>query len=154
MKKLITLLLICFISVSAFSQAQAPLLQTNPAKGYVQIWANNGPHKATPNQLLSGVTTITWNGTKDTVDFSINHFQTLTLAGNDTLYSANVAAGYEVYLRIKADGSTRTLGFPSGWTFAGSAVPTTIAANKTAILYLRSYGTTDADIVAVYSVQP
>ncbi len=153
MKKLITLLLICFISVSAFSQAQAPLLQTNPAKGYVQIWANNGPHKATPTQLISGVTTITYSGTRSTVDFSANRLQTLSLTGNDTLSTSNVAAGYEVFLRVKSDTATRTLGFPSTWTFMGS-VPSTLAANKTAILHLRSYGTTDANIVAVYSVQP
>jgi hypothetical protein len=38
--------------------------------------------------------------------------------------------------------------------FVGSAAPASIAANKTGLLELYSYGTTDANVVARWSVQP
>jgi hypothetical protein len=89
---------------------------------------------------------------------SIN-FQTfagkrLTLAGNVTFSGTGYLFGAYVIMRIICDGSTRTLAFPSGWKFVGAAAPASIAANKTALLQLWSFGTTEADVVAQYVVEP
>jgi hypothetical protein len=99
----------------------------------------------------AGIETLTYAASV-AVDFATAEDKTITLSGNMTLTSAGLAAGREVSLRIIADGSTRSLSFPSGWTFIGSE-PTDIAANKTGVLSLKSYGSTDADIVAAWAVE-
>lgn len=88
-----------------------------------------------------------------TVNFKAAPYQTVTLNGDATFSSSNLAAGRNVSVKILCDGSTRNLNFPS-WIFVGSAAPTTIAANKTAILSVTSYSTTDGSVVAAYAVEP
>jgi hypothetical protein len=87
------------------------------------------------------------------VDFLGTGVQCLTLGGNVTFTSSNVAAGRQVLLRILADGSLRTLAFPAGWKFLGGAAPANLAAGKTALLQLVCFGSADADIVARYLVE-
>jgi len=77
----------------------------------------------------------------------------LALAGNVTFSSSGNLFGAYIILRIVCDASTRTLTFPSTWKFVGSAVPANIAANKTALLHLWSFGTQESDIVAQYLVE-
>jgi hypothetical protein len=57
-------------------------------------------------------------------------------------------------VKILGDGSLRTLTFPVGWKFVGGTAPANIAANKSALLTLHGFGTTDADVVAHYLVEP
>ncbi|MCI0744041.1 MAG: hypothetical protein L0Y58_01425 [Verrucomicrobia subdivision 3 bacterium] len=78
----------------------------------------------------------------------------LALAGNVTFSASGHLFGAYILLRITCDGTNRTLGFPAGWKFVGAAAPATLNANKTAILHLYSFGTTDADVVAHYLVEP
>ena len=78
----------------------------------------------------------------------------LTLAGNVTFSASGHGFGLYMIVRIVCDGTNRTLGFPAGWKFVGSAAPTTINANKVALLRLWSFGTTDADVTAQYLVEP
>lgn len=88
------------------------------------------------------------------LDFSTAGWKSISLTGNITFTSSNVAADREIAIRIVSDGSLRTLTFPAGWVFVSSAAPTSIAANKTAILSLRAFGGTDSTVVASYVVQP
>ena len=78
----------------------------------------------------------------------------LTLAGNVTFTATGHLFGAYIIMRIVCDGTNRTLGFPAGWKFVGSAAPTTINAGKTALLQLWSFGTNDAEVVAQYAVEP
>jgi hypothetical protein len=78
----------------------------------------------------------------------------LTLAGNVTFSGSGYLFGAYVIVRIVCDGTLRTLGFPANWKFVGTAAPASIAANKTALLRLWSFGTTEADVVANYLVEP
>jgi hypothetical protein len=48
--------------------------------------------------------------------------------------------------------TTRSLTFPTNWVFLGSK-PTTLAASKTGVITITSFGTTEADCVAAWSVQ-
>lgn len=74
-------------------------------------------------------------------------------AGNFTFgATSNASAGQVIEIRMTGDGSDRTLTFPATWDFVGIK-PTGIAAGKVAMLSLRSFGTTDADVVAIYSEQ-
>lgn len=79
--------------------------------------------------------------------------QTVTLTGNITFTTSNKAAGVYVTVRVVGDGSNRTLTFPS-WKFVGTVAPTTLVANKVAILTLICFGTADTDIVASWVSQP
>jgi hypothetical protein len=80
-------------------------------------------------------------------------YRTLTLTGNVAFTTSNRAVGRAVVIRLLSGASARTLSFPAGWVFLG-AVPTTLAANKTAVLSVTFFGTADTDAVAAYGVQP
>jgi Major tropism determinant N-terminal domain len=78
----------------------------------------------------------------------------VSLTGNVTFSGSGYLYGAYVIVRIVCDGSSRTLAFPSGWKFVGAAAPASIAANKTALLQLWSFGTVEGDVVAQYLVEP
>ena len=86
------------------------------------------------------------------IDFSEDQLQTMSIASNTTFTTTNRAVGLSKTIRIITDGTTRTLAFPSDWNFVGSK-PTEQAGNKTGILTLTNFGTTDAYIVAGYAVE-
>lgn len=77
---------------------------------------------------------------------------TRAVAGNVTFTASNYRAGAIKTVRLVADASTRTLTFPASWVWMGSK-PTSIAATKTGILSVTSFGTTEANCVATWTVQ-
>lgn len=79
-------------------------------------------------------------------------YRTITMSGNLSLTTSNLANGRTVSLRLIASGATRALTVPSGWLFLG-AKPTTVASGKTAVLSLTMFGSVDADCIAAYGVQ-
>ena len=85
---------------------------------------------------VSGETNIDFN------DDLVTH----ELSGDVTYSSVNVDIGRHVTVRVVADGSTRSLTFPAEWLFLGEK-PVEIAANKTGVLALETFGTLDGDIV-------
>jgi hypothetical protein len=95
---------------------------------------------------------LTYAATTD-IDFNGRGQQTLSLTGDVTFTTSNRAAGKSVSLKILADASIRNFTFPA-WKFVGAAAPASIAANKTAILTLTSFGANDSDIVAAYAEEP
>ena len=88
------------------------------------------------------------------LDFNGVAHKRIDLTGNLSLTATNMDYGKSFLLRIAADGSARTLSFPAGWRFAGGTAPASLSANKIALLDLRCFGTTDADVVARYQVEP
>jgi hypothetical protein len=76
-----------------------------------------------------------------------------TLSGNLSITTTGLAAGREVEIVLKADGSTRSLSLEA-WIPQGGALPTTLAAGKTGTLTLKSDGNTAAEIRAFWHVQP
>lgn len=104
----------------------------------------NGP-------LRSGVYDYGTLTTALAVNFAQTYLQEAQVgASNITVTSANLAAGAMVEIRVTGAAADRTLTFPAGWTFLGFK-PTNVLASSTAILTLRSFGTTDADVVASWS---
>lgn len=95
---------------------------------------------------------LTYGATAD-IDFDVGSARTIALTGNWTPTTSNKAAGKMVKIKILCDGSDRTLSWPSWIPIGVSALPTTIAANKTAILTLECWGSADTDITAAYAVQ-
>lgn len=105
-------------------------------------------------QPASGYGTITY-AAQVTLDFSARDKQmaTISLTGNLELLTSNLANAREVRLRLVCDGTQRTLTFPTDWKFVGTK-PANIAASKVAVLSLAAFGTTNADVIAAYAVQP
>lgn len=88
------------------------------------------------------------------LNFTGSPYQTVTLTGVITFTTSNLAAGRSKTIRVVGDASNRALTFPAGWKFVGAEAPTELASGKTAILTLTSFGTTDANVVAAYAVEP
>jgi hypothetical protein len=80
-------------------------------------------------------------------------YRTITLTGDLTFTTSNLAAGREVVLRLLPGSSARNLTFPIDWVFY-SDKPASTAANKGAVLSLTFFGTANSDCVAVYKQQP
>lgn len=97
------------------------------------------------------ITALTYAATL-TLDFTANNLQTLTLTGNITLNTSNLAAGRAKQVIILCDSTARTLTLP-GWTWLGGPAPTTLAAGKSALLTLISQSTNDASVYATWTVQ-
>ena len=99
-------------------------------------------------------TALTYAATTDLDMAALDgHVRTITLTGNITFTSSNEANGRRAVIRLLPGASSRTLTFPTDWVFI-STKPTTLAANKSAVLSLTFFGSTDADCIAAYSVQP
>jgi hypothetical protein len=79
-------------------------------------------------------------------------YKTVSVSGSLEFTTSNRANGRTAVLRLICDGTTRTLTFPSGWTFLG-AQPSGIAASKTAVLSLTCFGSDNDDCIAAYAVQ-
>lgn len=98
-----------------------------------------------------GLTTL--NSDSVALNFSSDTgLYTRSAAGTITFTGSNYRAGAIKSVRIIAGGSSRTLNFPTNWVFVGQK-PSTINANKTGILTVTSFGTTEADCVAAWAVQ-
>jgi len=87
------------------------------------------------------------------LDFNGVAHKRLDLGGNLSLTTTNMDYGKSLLLRILADGSTRTLAFPSGWRWVAGTAPANLASNKLALLHLRCFGTAESDVVAEYQVE-
>lgn len=105
----------------------------------------------TARNFIAGHTVLTYAATVN-LDFDGTMEQSLSLTGNVTFTTSNRAAVKTVSVRILADGSIRTFTFPS-WRWL-QAVPASIAANKVAVLTIKTYGAADTDVVAAYKEEP
>lgn len=79
--------------------------------------------------------------------------QLCALAGNVTVAFANITAGFEQVLILTADASTRTITWPVGVVWLGTA-PTSLAAGKTLLVRFNAKGTAASDVFATFDVQP
>ena len=95
-------------------------------------------------------------GSTVTLDFdtTVKTSQSLTLSGDVTFATSNLANGRMKLLRLLGGSGAAALTFPAGWTFLHTSAPTSLAAGKKALLCLFSYGTADSDVIASYSVSP
>jgi hypothetical protein len=115
------------------------------------------PLVSTSNAGLQAATSFAALDYASTVDLDMaaldGQARTITLTDALTFTASNRAAGRRVVLRLLPGGAERTLTFPADWVFV-SAKPVNVAANKSAVLSLTFFGTTDADCIAAYAVQP
>jgi hypothetical protein len=87
------------------------------------------------------------------LDFNGNSYQTIALAGDLSITGTNnKATAKTITIRLVGDGSIRSLAFPASWRFFGIK-PTTLAANKEAILSLTCFGANETDVRAAFSAE-
>ena len=111
----------------------------------------NGP--TTIGDLLSPSVTMGGAG-EMIVDFTAGRLQMVTpVFGDISLMSVNRLPSRccSVFLTCGATG--RNVSFPAGWKFVGGAAPTSIGANKTALLELWCLGSNESDVMARWSAQ-
>lgn len=104
-------------------------------------------------QRARGYGTIAYAATV-TLDMAALNGQVNSISLTDALVLAtsNLAIGQEVELRLVGDGTQRTLTFPTDWKFQGTK-PANLPANKVARLSLQVFGTTNASVDAVCTIQ-
>jgi hypothetical protein len=89
-----------------------------------------------------------------TLDLAANDVLQHTLTGNVT-FTAILPRGFKrATVLVVGDTVSRNLTWPSPWRWVGSAAPTSLAANKSAILELLIFDDNDASVLAKWSVQP
>lgn len=89
------------------------------------------------------------------LNFKEAQYRNLLLSGNVVFAAQYHFPGQSISVRIRnlSGVSSRNLSFPTSWIFLGAGRPTTIGPSKTGILSITSFATSDADVVAVWSVQ-
>ena len=106
----------------------------------------------TANNYDIGLTTLA----SDSINLNFSAetgLYTRSAAGNITFAATNYRAGSIKTVRIISGASPRNLTFPLSWVFMGTK-PTSIVAGRVGILTITSFGTTEADCVAAWTVQP
>jgi hypothetical protein len=106
----------------------------------------------TTKQIASAVDSFGTTGSID-LDFAESMLATTgTLTGDITFTGTGYAAGRSITIRVVNGGTSRNVAFPAGWVFVGTK-PTTIVANKTAVLTVTAFGITEASCVAAWAAQ-
>lgn len=91
------------------------------------------------------------------LDFEGPDYQSVSLSGDIVFATQGFAPGRAIVVRIRNLSGTvsRNVSFPASWIFLGSAGrPSIIGPSKTAILSITSFEFSDADVIAVWGVQP
>ena len=97
--------------------------------------------------------TVSCNGSF-ALHFTLGDYQLVTLLA-DTAFSTGVKySGTCIRALLVAGAASRNLSWPAGWKWLGGAAPTSLAANKVALLEVFCWGSTDSDITARYTAQP
>lgn len=107
-----------------------------------------GPLGALSHSVLTFVPSVN-------LDFSTAaESHTISLTGNLTLTTSNLAGGRRKLVRLIDDGSARTLTFPVAWTTIGGAIPANMTASATALLELYCFSNADSGVLARYVESP
>jgi len=135
--------------------ATGPTGPTGPtgSQGFEGVPGLEGPRGATQADSHS---VVTYNANV-ALDFgAASNFHTISLTGAITFTSSNLTLMSEKIVRLVCDGTNRVVTFPATWVFVGdltTANAYTLTANKTLIFSAKSFGTTDASVVAAAAVQ-
>jgi hypothetical protein len=134
----------------AFAKAILREAMSGMVNGETIVWTGSKFTRRAP------ISTLTYAATTD-INFlsgGAAGIRTLSLTGDVTFTTSNLAAGQTMEIAITADGSSRNFTFPGSWVFVGGSAPASIAASKKAILRLTSTSTADSGVIATYLVQP
>ena len=101
---------------------------------------------------------VSSSGTNFIADLNTSEFIVTATNNIHLLHSTNRSATttkYSAYVLV-AGTTNRLLTFNSNWRWLGTTnnPPTSLASNKVAILALKSYGSSETNVLAAYAVQP
>lgn len=133
------------VALEYFDEDGASLGTTLPANWKPCVQGEDGP------EWVPTHNTETYASSFD-VDMATDEYKSIALTGDITFSASNISAAEEVKVRVVADSTSRAVAFDADWVFLGTK-PTTIAANKSAVLTLIAWGATDASIIAKWEVQ-
>jgi hypothetical protein len=96
------------------------------------------------------------------LDLGDERTRIIDLAGDIELTASGHIVGDVVRVLLRCDGSPRALTFPAGWLWAGGVAPSSLAANKSAVLEITTFrntsapgsAPTDNDVAGEWSVEP
>lgn len=109
-----------------------------------------------PYPIVSGMPIPQVNGGTAALNIDLSGVASLltcTITGTTLISGLNYTAGRTSTLRLMASGATCNLSF-APWRFLNSTAPTSIAANKAAILTVQSFTVADSGVIAAYAVEP
>ena len=98
-------------------------------------------------RLMVGQEALAYAGTIN-LDFNGFGGKRIALAGNASFTSGAFGFGKQMIARVVCDTSIRTLVWPAIGKWVGAAAPANTAANKTGLLQLWCFGTSESDVVA------
>ena len=101
------------------------------------------------HQITTPPTALGTTGTIN-VDFAGRAFRTITVGGNITLTTSNLAPGRAVLVKLLGDAGSHTITFPAGWKFV-SDKPASVAASAVCVLYLMSVTSADSGVIASWA---
>ncbi len=137
-------------------------LHNHVIRGLRYSWPASHSYGRLVNDGFGGLTwssaeilnSVTWGATT-TFGFTspVVNYRLLTLAGNTTFVTTNLASGLWFSCFITGAATNCAMSFP-GWHFMNQVAPTSLAAGKVASLTVFFYGNTDGAGVANYSVEP
>ena len=107
--------------------------------------------------MQQAVATPAESGGTVTIDFSESNLQSISYdsdIGGITLETSNLVAGRTVKLRIKDTGDTGLTITEPSWATMGDDISTWSEAGQSVVVELTSWGTTDADVTAEWSISP
>ena len=104
--------------------------------------------------LNNSATALTAAGSNWMPDFRYA-YETVTSDGSLSFPAAlNLSPVTSTAIFINTSTSSRALTFNGSWIFVGNAAPSTLAANKTAVLSLTCDGSNQSNVYAAWAAQP
>lgn len=160
----------------------AGLLADNATSGFIHLSATNGPPTGVPSPDTGKIPvvfdTLSWSfwfrdashssgfqphrgfrpynissGGTQTLDFNYDAATVTMNGGTTTFVTANKFTGRRMIVEINCAVSAANLVWPSGWRWFNAA-PSSIAANKSALLEIWSWTASDTGVMARWNVQP
>lgn len=123
-------------------QRDFPAINTVPVGAEITVTRDGVTHSALPfNSTIA-------------LSFREDDYRTLNLTGDIQFNAQHHSAAKSISVVIRNNQVTHAMSFPPSWIWLGAVgKPTQIAAGKTGVLSITCLGTSDADVIAVWSAQ-
>ena len=112
------------------------------------------PSVAAVRERIEGHSVLPYSAMSIPISLAEEPYRTLTLTGDAAFTSTDHAAARSVTVLIIGDSVSSALSFPVEWTFIGDAAPSSLDANKEAVLTITSFGPDISDVRAAYAAEP
>lgn len=146
-------------SLASLSGALAPVAGTGVTLGgalgtTINIGQSVSPATGVSFDMVNVINASHAYSSTVTLDFNLHGMETVALGGSSVTFTGiNYEPNSTKVIRIMASGTACTYSAWPSWVFLGTGAPSSIQANKTAILSLTSFATAATGVIAAYGVQ-